>query len=231
MFVSESSYHADLEALPAVDGARCNLLPEQACDIVSRDPFTVLLAVWAGLQLVWVTMLLFVQYMQIAKARTTYESVRGHSGHISRTQETLVAAVVAGTTTMDSAQLAPHHLDSNTTVRRRRHGHPRHNSCFTQWKQLLGLGSFVATAQEGLNHHDRFSLEPNPFSRGFVTNCKDFWCDPAPYFARRKLGTAMLDGEVIDYTTIYDIPPRNKQRPTRTVTTSHYETLDSADMV
>ena len=231
MCVSDSSYHADLEALPASGGAGCNLLPEQACDTVSRDPFTALLAFWASLQLIWVTMLLFVQYVQIAKARTTYESVRGYSGRISRTQENVATAVFAGTTSMDSAQLTAHSLVSNTTMLRRRHAYSRHDSCFTQWKQLLGLGSFVAAAQEGLNHHDRFSLEPNPFSRGLVTNCKDFWCDSEPYFGRRKPGTAMLDGKVIDYTTMYDIPPRTRQRPMRTVTTSHYEALDSAESV
>ena len=231
MCVSDSSYRADLQALPTTGGARCHLLPEPACDTVSRDPFTVLLAFWASLQLIWVTMLLFVQNVQIAKARTTYESVRGHSGRISRIQETVASAVVAGTTSMDSAQLTTHILDSNTTMSRRRHGRSRQDSCFTQWKQLLGLGSFVAAAQEGLNHHDRFSLEPNPFSRGLVRNWKDFWCDPAPYFGRRKPGTAMLDGEVIDYTTMYDIPPRTRQRPRHTVINSDYEGQNSPDIV
>ena len=48
----------------------------------------------------------------------------------------------------------------------------------------------------------------NPFSRGVVTNCKDFWCDPAPFFGRRETGHGMLGGVVVDYTKMYENPTR-----------------------
>ena len=45
-----------------------------------------------------------------------------------------------------------------------------------------------------------------------MTNCRDFWCDPAPVFGKRELGDAMLDGKVVNYTRMYEIPPRMRRR-------------------
>lgn len=39
-----------------------------------------------------------------------------------------------------------------------------------------------------------------------MTNCKDFWCDPAPVFGRRENGAAVLGGEVVNYTMMYETP-------------------------
>lgn len=167
------------------------------------------LAIWAALQLIWVTMLLLVQLLQIARAQTTFESMRGRVHHGSQASEAITSALIAGTTSMTGAQLThtgmgpdPALLPASRRVRAKKEG------CFSQWKKLLGLDMFVATAQGGVGIRKRGNL----FSRGIITNCKDFWCDPAPYFGRRENGDAMLDGEVINYTRMYETPPRMKAR-------------------
>ena len=50
----------------------------------------------------------------------------------------------------------------------------------------------------------------NPFSRGMVTNCKDFWCDGSSIFGKRKNGEARLDGENVNYTRLYEVPLRKR---------------------
>ncbi|KZF21557.1 Palmitoyltransferase akr1 [Xylona heveae TC161] len=101
-----------------------------------------------------------------------------------------------------------------------RRPHPHHRpseGCLTQWKKLLGIDTFLETAFYGSKGHpDRAGTAAarrrpkNQFSRGVVTNCKDFWCDPAPIFKKRENGVAMLDGVVVNYAKMYDVPPRMK---------------------
>ena len=130
--------------------------------------------------------------------------------------EVLTAAVTAGATSMDGAQLPGGSGSSSATVA---HAHParRDGGWFAQWKKLLGLATFMATAHSagsggggGLAGRRR----GNPFSRGIVTNCRDFWCDPAPVFRPRETGAAFLDGEVVNYARMYEPPLRmSRGRP------------------
>ena len=46
----------------------------------------------------------------------------------------------------------------------------------------------------------------NPYSRGCVTNCKDFWCDPNPMFGKHENGAAVLGGVPVNYTDMYESP-------------------------
>lgn len=190
----------------------CNLLSPSLCRIVNYDPYTVVLMVWAALQLTWVTMLLFVQLVQISRAMTTYENMRGtaHS-HGSRASEAISSALAAGTLSMAGAQLSNdgRGLDpalSPTHTPGQHHHHPR-TGCFAQWKKILGVDTFLETALHGYEGNTtRARRNRNPFSRGCINNCKDFWCDPAPIFGKRETGTAMLGGEVINYTSLYETP-------------------------
>ena len=210
---------------------RCNLLAESICSIILRDNFTVVLTIWASLQLTWVTMLFFVQLVQISRAKTTYESMRSHASHDSPASEAVTAALIAGTTTMGGAQLT--NDDRGPELHGAyRHAHPRREGCFSQWKKLLGLDTFVATAQRGLEGGRRTQRRMNPFSRGFVTNCKDFWCDPAPYFGQREVGTAMLNGNVVNYARMYETPPRLKMHMAQSNGNEGvYHSLDNYDAV
>ena len=157
-------------------------------------------------------MLIIVQLIQIARAMTTFESMRGRVRHGSQASEAITAALVAGSTSIDGAQLSHTGMGPNPALpSSQRHGHAKREGCFSQWKKLLGLDTFVATASGGIRSQRR----GNPFSRGVMTNCKDFWCDPAPYFGKRENGAAMLGGDIINYSRIYETPPRMKARRSR----------------
>lgn len=153
-------------------------------------------------------MLLMVQLLQIAWAQTTWESMRGRTDRGSRAAEAITSALVAGTPRVSGAALNGS-MGSNPEQEptpRRTQG--RSGGWFSKCIKLLGVDTFVATAQSGVG----FRRKGNPFSRGAITNCKDFWCDSAPYFRRREAGTAMLDRQVVNYMRMYETPPRMKAR-------------------
>ena len=96
------------------------------------------------------------------------------------------------------------------------HNH-EHDRCWARTVKLLGLDAFVHTAQDGIETtrkgRGRRARNRNPFSRGCIQNCKDFWCDSKPVFvtglngsAVRFGGEATLGGEVVDYFTLYEVP-------------------------
>lgn len=190
----------------------CNILAPALCRLVNADSYTIVLLIWTALQLTWVTMLLFVQLVQIARALTTYENMRGsHHGHSGRTATALTAALAAGTTSMAGAQLNADGRGPDPVGHS--HNHRHKEGCLSTWKKILGVDTFVETAMGGLEGKSKQKKTKNPFSRGCLRNCKDFWCDPAPYFGERQNGTAMLDGQVVNYTTMYETPLRMTARP------------------
>jgi hypothetical protein len=199
---------ADYEGLDdkSKGSTECNLLAPSLCSLVNADPYTLVLMIWAALQLTWVTMLLFVQFVQISRAMTTYENMRGSPHmHGSRASEAITSALMAGTASMVEAELGPDGRGLDPAVPSHVGGHHHHREgCFAQWKKILGVDTFVETALQGNSSRPRRNR--NPFSRGYLNNCKDFWCDPAPIFGKRENGTAMLGGDVINYTTMYETP-------------------------
>lgn len=86
-------------------------------------------------------------------------------------------------------------------------GHHHHAGCLAQWKKILGVDTFVDTAKEAYGGNKNRSRQArNPFSNGCLGNCKDFWCDPAPIFGKRENGSALLGGQTVDYTSMYESP-------------------------
>ncbi|KAL8672090.1 MAG: hypothetical protein Q9168_003450 [Polycauliona sp. 1 TL-2023] len=202
-----------LQDLPPPAHVACNLLSEELCSLVLRDPFTVVLGIWCTLQLTWMIMLFVVQSVQIARAMTTYESMHGHLQRSSPTSQAITSAITAGTISASGASLTGRGMGPDPVISDGSEGpgRRRKTGCFAQWKKLLGLDTFIATATGRSGPRKR----GNPFSRGIITNCRDFWMDPAPYFGRRETGSAMLDGEVINYTRMYETPPRMRMRRSR----------------
>jgi len=41
-----------------------------------------------------------------------------------------------------------------------------------------------------------------------MSNCKDFWCEPGSVFGEKENGEALLGGERVNYTKLYEPPPR-----------------------
>ncbi|PYH41869.1 uncharacterized protein BP01DRAFT_359965 [Aspergillus saccharolyticus JOP 1030-1] len=154
-------------------------------------------------------MLCAVQLVQVSRNQTTYENMRGHS--IDRSypsSRAFASALTAGTTSLDAAGLSSAGQGPNPAlVHNASQRHPR-NGCVRQWTSLLGIDTFFATARDGLRDGPRAARPRNPFSRGIITNCQDFWCDPAPYFGQREPGSAMLGGEIVNYNRMYEVPSR-----------------------
>ncbi|CAJ0553324.1 Ff.00g118360.m01.CDS01 [Fusarium sp. VM40] len=174
----------------------CNVLSPSLCKYINADPYTAVLAVWITLQLLWVTMLLFTQFIQVARAMTTYENMFG-----VRDGTTLTALTSTG------APLDPNHPSLSATTPSSAHSHKHKGGMLKQWSRILGVDPFIETitgrgAVSGKNKRKK----KNPYSRGCISNCKDFWCDPAPVFGQRENGSAVLGGERVDYTAMYESP-------------------------
>ena len=67
----------DLSSASTSASDSCNVLSASLCKVVNADAYTLLLAIWASLQLTWVGMLLFVQFIQVTRGMTTYENMTG----------------------------------------------------------------------------------------------------------------------------------------------------------
>ncbi|KAL8752879.1 MAG: hypothetical protein Q9184_005591 [Pyrenodesmia sp. 2 TL-2023] len=219
-----------LASLPPPAESRCNLLSEELCSLVLRDPFTVVLAIWCTLQFLWMIMLFIVQSVQIARGLTTYESMRNHMHGSTPATQAVTSAITAGTTSLSGASLTDAGMGPDPAIGPGPpdNTHARKEGCFAQWKKLLGLDTFIATATGRSGRQKRV----NPFSRGVMTNCRDFWFDQAPYFRRREHGAAMLNGEVINYARMYETPSKMRMPRRRQEQDSRlYDSVDAEDAV
>ncbi|KAI1097295.1 ankyrin [Jackrogersella minutella] len=192
--------------LPKSKSHECLILAESICSVVSIDSYTVALGLWATLQLTWVGMLIFVQFVQVARAMTTYENMYGVQDGS--------ASSLGSAFTSTGAPLDPNHPDAappSTSADplgtgRGAHSH-KHKSFLQQWGRILGVDTFIETATgRGAATGKKMRKKRNPYNKGLVQNCRDFWCDPAPVFGRRETGDAILGGERINYTEIYESP-------------------------
>jgi hypothetical protein len=154
-------------------------------------------------------MLLCVQLLQIARNLTTYESMRGHL-HDKTPADALNTFVTTGDTSQDvsgggNAPTNGFGSGQDTGDAPAARPHAKH-SIWDQWKRLLGLDTFMATALQGSQAGRQQSRGGNPWSKGMIVNCKDFWCDGAPVLKGKESGFARLAGERIDYTRLYEVP-------------------------
>lgn len=175
----------------------CNLLPTSLCKVVNLDPYTLVLVSWALLQLTWVTMLIFVQLVQISRGVTTWENMRGTNyDRSSKASEVIISALATGTTGSNERH--------GSNMASQHHHHHNHNKgFFATWKRILGLDTFVETTirRKEMRHNN------NIFSAGCLVNCQDFWCDSAPIFGKRENRHALLWGKAVDYASMYEAPP------------------------
>ncbi|CAK7263616.1 palmitoyltransferase akr1 [Sporothrix epigloea] len=199
---------AETAGTPGYD--RCNLLSPELCAVVNAGAFALLVAIWATLQLSWVSMLLFVQFVQVSRAMTTYENMYGVSphGHGHGGVSALQSAFTSTGAPLNPAAADGHgghghgHGEHGHS-----HGHS-HNGFLKQWSKVLGIDTFIetATGRGAASSSNKKRRNQNPYSRGCVTNCRDFWCDPAPIFGQRETGSALLGGEPVNYTDMYETP-------------------------
>lgn len=222
------------ESIQDQGSSECNLLAPSLCKIVNSDTYTLVLTFWAMLQLTWVTMLLFVQFIQISRALTTWENMRGaHQGHGSKASEAITSALTTGTTTRAGAQIGNTGLGPDPALPpTHAPGHHHKGGCLAQWKKILGVDTFMETALHAADKGPR--RQRNPFSNGCIGNCKDFFCDSAPVFGKRENGAAALGGRVVDYTAMYETPRLGSGMGTRRRAGGEggaYESVSTSDAV
>ncbi|GAM84764.1 hypothetical protein ANO11243_027650 [Dothideomycetidae sp. 11243] len=205
-----------VEVIPATgNNPQCTILSDALCEAFSKDSFTAVLMIWSALQLTWVTMLFTVQLTQIARALTTYESMRGHRvGPVTAaltTGSTDSTAAVAGAGPSPTPPVPPA---------------PRETGWWATWKRLLGLDTVLATAMYGSRAAERQrQLRSNPYNAGVVRNCADFWFDGnqgggglvgkvkgVVVGGRGSSGAGLLAGQVVDYTRLYTLPDGRAMR-------------------
>jgi hypothetical protein len=214
----EKLTHTDLETIEKPKNVTCNILSDDLCEELNKDPFTIVVSIWAAFQLSWVTMLLCVQMLQIARNLTTYESMRGHL-HNHTAADAVNSFVTTGATSQEvagGAGSAPTNgFGSGQDIGEAARPRAPKQSLWSQWKRLLGLDTFAAIALRGSaagQPRARAARRENAFSRGMMTNCKDFFCDGSPVFSKKEGGYARLGGERVDYTRLYEVPKMRYQR-------------------
>lgn len=206
------SHILDFNAIYASVSDECNILSPALCRVINADAYTLILTIWITLQLTWVTMLLFVQFVQVSRAMTTYENMFGIDHHASTS---LTSAFTSTGTPLDPSAHPPSGSATQPDGAGHGHGHGhgahghKHGGGFLKsWSKLLGVDAFIetATGRGAATGTGKKRRKKNPYSRGCITNCKDFWCDPSPMFGRRENGTAVLGGQVVNYTDMYESP-------------------------
>lgn len=192
-----------IEALPSPPEGdqHCAILSPELCAQWSKDPLTLVTNIWGSFQLTWTFMLLFVHFTQIARALTTYESMRGNTQ-----AGPIMTAMTTGSMNVDDASVSASGAGPDPAV----HSHKKKKEgCFSSWSKMLGMDVFFTIAFNGYRGSKAKELrrkKPNPFTRGLVRNCQDFWLD-GPVFGRKQSGgMALLGGERVDYTSLYDAP-------------------------
>ena len=205
-----------LSAIPKPEHVSCNVIGDQLCAVLNSDPFTIVLTIWTSLQLVWVTMLLIVQLVQIMRGLTTFEAMSYHK-HPHHPGDALTSFVMAGTPSFEAAQLTGGNRGPDPAIQSSQHKPHESRGCLKQFAHMLGVDTFMATALFGSKAKEaRQQNKRNPFSMGILQNCRDFWLDPSPVFGRRMNGEGMLGGERVDYTSMYEVPALNKAMGTST---------------
>ena len=160
-------------------------------------------------------MLLTVQLLQIARGLTTYEAMTPHKplAHRGPAGPSFITGADASMTATGGASAAPDpHAGHNHGPGGHKHGP------LEAWKRLLGVDTFVAVAVQGRGGKQgpRSAVLRNPFSRGVLANCSDFWLSGEPWFASQEQGAARLGGERVNYTDMYEVPSAPGYVPVRT---------------
>ena len=214
------AYEYLIDRPPLSPQPECTLLADYQCLLISTDYFTFILTVWLLLQDSWVTLLLLTQLFQVARGQTTFEVMKGHP-QLSGPNAAVAAGITAGTTSLEGAGLTDDSTSGPDVTKQK-----KPEGWFEAWKRLLGIDSFIATAVHGSRADEVMKRRrQNPFTKGTIQNLRDFFLDPAPVFGRRPNGEAMLGGETVNYTRMYEAPKKGATRRLRdsgdTVTYQH----------
>lgn len=193
-------FGAYAQALPDVSNQTyCGIYPEGFCALVTYAPSYTALAVWATLQLVWVSLLTFVQLYNVARGLTTFESTNLH--RFGRVGTEHFSSLPADHPSAAAARLS-------ATVRNAGAVDVPHTRCWTPFLRLLGVDQFANSARDAFGRGIRSKDFPSNY--GLRTNCMDFWFPNGDYLILREPpgGYAALGGAPVDYYRISAYPKR-----------------------
>jgi palmitoyltransferase ZDHHC13/17 len=204
------------------------------CEPLVKDPYTTLLTIWTAAQLSWLSILVFMQYHQLARGITTHElSNLQKYGFLGGGSVTIEDRMQEGV----SSRLPPiARPDSKPSSR------------WQKCLRILGVEHFALGFRDRRQRAVAQRRGMNPFDQGRVwTNCRDFWAVPAHVndessrgwldnglkingmgFQLGKGGEGRLGGEEVDYFEMWDVP--EKRRKTR-ASDREYESVAQADEI
>ena len=187
------------------------------CEPLITDPYTTLLTFWTAAQLLWLTLLVVLQYYQISRGITTHEL-----GNLQK-----YGFLGGGTVTVEdrmqegvSSRLPPiSKLDIHASSR------------FQKCLRILGVEQFFATFKDKRKRSVAQRRGLNPFDQGGCwSNCTDFWAVPSELndessrgwlenglharglgFQLGKGGGARLGGESVNYFEMWEVPERRRR--------------------
>ncbi|CCK69719.1 palmitoyltransferase AKR1 KNAG_0C06230 [Huiozyma naganishii CBS 8797] len=213
------------------DDVACGFLgDDELCAGFTYSKFTFLIMVWAVLQLCWVSILLVMQWIQIAKGITNYEfdlalqqrkrkssQQQQINEHFNTAPDELVDdGSSAGTARAESL------ANAETTFDGVSEGNGRAGTCL----KMIGVPQCVTLVGEllGKTQSNSAGAEPRRGSSlhiatdyGVSRNIQDFWLTSdtgAPLWQRLLYSTsssssrALLNGEEVVYSTLYELPAR-----------------------
>lgn len=212
--------------------AKCYLLgDDELCFGYQYDPTIFLANAWSALQLVWVTMLFIIQWVQIIQGVTNYEFIllskrrstnnRFNEYFNSAPEELLRKSnsnILDGDDNgLDDFNEMVNGFDSDS-------GHNKVIKMNLYYK-IIGMESWIRLIKDRHKYNDPLNTLYNSASNstkmnkiGYWTNIKDFWLDgdyKAPLWLRLiespKDNKGLLNGHVVDYSKFYDLS--NMQNP------------------
>ena len=167
--------------------ASCSI-SQTFCQLAAYDSFTLSIAIWATLQLVWTMMLMVSQLWMVSRQMTTFElSNVNRFGYMGGRAGTSMAA--------QSSHLHAPHPSAQSSLSSLTHNHHHHHHSHSRKPKslvfclkLLGLDRFL----DGTQLIKKSKKAANPFHKGIQANCLDFWT------AGNHLG--------INYLELFEVP-------------------------
>ncbi|SSD60509.1 related to Palmitoyltransferase AKR1 [Saccharomycodes ludwigii] len=199
---------------------------DEFCNGFIHDKFTFNILVWILLNCIWVSILLFTQFMEQLKGTTTYEFIElkremkrqednATNSYVNVFFETAPEELFKpsgnGEDEEDDTGLLPdiEQNGTSTNVLTTTMNASTRKLCFGPCLALIGLDQCIALLKRRRSH----LLLPTNY--GWKTNLKDFWLTTnlsAPIFQRifslhsSPPQMALLNGQIVDYFELYELP-------------------------
>lgn len=212
--------------------AKCYLLgDDELCFGYQYDPTIFLANAWSALQLVWVTMLFIIQWVQIIQGVTNYEFIllskrrstnNRFNEYFNSAPEELLRK--SNSNILDGDDNG---LDDFNDMVNGFDSDGGHNKVIKMnlYYKIIGMESWIRLIKDRHKYNDPLNTLYNSASNstkmnkiGYWTNIKDFWLDgdyKAPLWLRLiespKDNKGLLNGHVVDYSKFYDLS--NMQNP------------------